>query len=150
MLRNCRCACHFWWLPAAFHGSKHLKLRLQYNSIRLRLTRTEVDCVQRDGRVAAAVFFPDGARLEYSLEASAAIAEAEARFADGRLVVSVPAQALRQWASTEQVSIPASQTLGDGDELAILVEKDFACLTPREGEDESDMFPNPLQGQENC
>jgi hypothetical protein len=28
-------------------------------------------------------------------------------------------------------------------ELRIVVEKDFACLTAREGEDESDNFPNP-------
>jgi hypothetical protein len=34
--------------------------------------------------------------------------------------------------------------------LRILVEKDFACLAPREGEDESDMFPNPLSGKETC
>jgi hypothetical protein len=28
-------------------------------------------------------------------------------------------------------------------ELRIVVEKDFACLTAREGEDESDNFANP-------
>jgi hypothetical protein len=27
--------------------------------------------------------------------------------------------------------------------LQILVEKDFACLTPRKGEDDGDAFPNP-------
>ncbi len=36
----------------------------------------------------------------------------------------------------------------DGDSLKILVEKDFACLAPREGEDESDMYPHPLEGQD--
>ncbi|MGH8167708.1 MAG: DUF7009 family protein [Woeseiaceae bacterium] len=38
----------------------------------------------------------------------------------------------------------------DGDELSILVEKDFACLAPREGEDDSDKFPNPLEGKATC
>ncbi len=40
------------------------------------------------------------------------------------------------------------ETLDDGDALKILVEKDSACLTPREGEDESDMFLHPLDGQD--
>ena len=35
------------------------------------------------------------------------------------------------------------QVLEDGERLAILVEKDFVCLTDRENEDESDMFPHP-------
>jgi hypothetical protein len=35
--------------------------------------------------------------------------------------------------------------------LGILVEKDFACLAPREGEDESDMYPHPEAKQgESC
>ena len=28
-------------------------------------------------------------------------------------------------------------------ELSILLEKDFQCLIPREGEDQSEHFPNP-------
>ena len=55
-----------------------------------------------------------------------------------------------QWADSEQVSIEAVQTIDDGSELKILVEKDFACLTPREGEDESDLFPHPEEGEANC
>ena len=47
-------------------------------------------------------------------------------------------------------AITAEQVLDDGGVLNILVEKDFACLAPREGEDESDMFPHPLEGQESC
>jgi hypothetical protein len=34
--------------------------------------------------------------------------------------------------------------------LKILVEKDFACLAPREGEDESDMFPHPKAATDGC
>ena len=60
----------------------------------------------------------------------------------------LPEAEVRQWASTEQVSIAANETLDDGDLLKILVEKDFACLAPREGEDESDIFPHPQEGQD--
>ncbi|GIT14245.1 MAG: hypothetical protein CM1200mP36_00010 [Gammaproteobacteria bacterium] len=43
--------------------------------------------------------------------------------------------------------IVGEQSLDDGGRLKILVEKDFVCLAPREGEeDEADMFPNPRRG----
>lgn len=127
-----------------------MKLRIQGNSIRLRLSRSEVARVQRKGRIAEAVSFPGGARLEYCLETSGASDRAEARLAGARLTVSFPEAVVRQWASTDQVSIAADQRLEQNHELSILVEKDFACLTPREGEDESDMFPHPLQDRESC
>jgi hypothetical protein len=125
-----------------------LKLRIQGNSIRLRLSRSEVGLVQRQGRIGAAVCFPGGATFEYFLETSAASDRVEARLAGACLTVSLPEAAVRQWASTEQVSIAAEQPLGQNDKLSILVEKDFACLKPREDEDESDMFPHPGEDPE--
>ena len=106
--------------------------------------------MQREGRVSAATAFPGGALLEYALEASTDVARPAARFAEGRLVVRLPAGIVGQWAGSEEVSISGAQPLDGGEELRILVEKDFQCLTPREGEDESDMFPHPLQDMESC
>ena len=54
------------------------------------------------------------------------------------------------WATTEQVSVECEQVLDDGDKLGILVEKDFACLAPREGEDESDMYAHPNAEGDGC
>ncbi len=127
-----------------------LKLRIQDNSIRLRLTRGEVDRVQQEGQVSAATDFPGGARLEYALEASGAARHPEARFAAGRLLVSVPESAVQAWAGSDQVSLTGTQPLDGGEALKVLVEKDFQCLSPRAGEDESDMFPHPLQDIESC
>ena len=53
-------------------------------------------------------------------------------------------------ATTDQVSIRGEQVLADGEKLSILVEKDFVCLTGRDDEDESDMYPHPGGGTENC
>ena len=58
----------------------------------------------------------------------------------------LPRECLQQGRSDQQVSISAEQNLDGGGHLTILIEKDFACLAPRDGEDESDMFPNPTQG----
>jgi len=66
------------------------------------------------------------------------------------LTVRVPAMDIENWAASEQVAIRSEQVLSDGDPLKILIEKDFACLAPRDGEDEADMFPHPNADTENC
>lgn len=126
-----------------------MKLRIQGNSIRFRLTRKEVDALRDDGRVSAEVCFPDGSSLEYSVETSTLTGQPRAGYSPNGLVVQIPQAAARQWAATEEVSITGAQALENG-QLSILVEKDFACLSPREGEDEADLFPHPLKGQESC
>ena len=59
------------------------------------------------------------------------------------MTVRLPETTVLAWAATEQVSIEGEQLLDGGEKTTILVEKDFVCLAPREGEDESDMFPHP-------
>ena len=104
-----------------------VKLRVRDNSIRLRLTQTEVDKIQTDGLVKATVSFPGGSGLDYILESTAAAVKASASFSDGALTVQLPESEVLDWASTEQVSIAADEVLDDGQLLKILVEKDFAC-----------------------
>lgn len=127
-----------------------MKLRLRDNSIRMRLTRSEVQKAGAGGEVTATVPFPRGARLDYVLESSSAATVPSARLSGFALIVSVPESQLVRWANSDEVSIAAVQAIGDDQTLSILVEKDFACLAPREGEDESDMFAHPLEGQDTC
>lgn len=127
-----------------------MKLRVLDNSIRLRLTRTEVDSVRRDGLVRGRVAFTGSHAFEYILESSPATVNPEAHISNNVLTVRVPESDIETWATSEQVSIKSNQLLDHGAHLVILVEKDFACLTPREGENETDMFPHPLEGQDAC
>ena len=46
-----------------------MKLRIQGNSLRFRLTRKEVDLLHRDGRVEGVVSFAPGCVLRYVVEA---------------------------------------------------------------------------------
>ena len=95
------------------------------------------------GLVTRRTGFPGGRDFRYELESSPASVSPGAFLSDGILTVRLPESTVLAWATTEQVSIHGEQLLLDGDKLNILVEKDFACLAPREGEDESDMFPHP-------
>ena len=127
-----------------------MKLRIRDNSVRLRLMRGEVDALKRDGIVSARTEFPGGRTLSYRLESSPASIKPEAFLSAAEITVRVPETMALAWASTEQVSISGEQQLVDGDTLQILVEKDFACLAPRVGEDESDMYPHPKADEGKC
>ena len=127
-----------------------MKLRILDNSIRLRLTQTEVDTVNSEGLVRGEVQFAGSNSFAYVLESSPATVKPEAHISNNVLTVRVPQTDVSQWAGSEKVSIASEQILDDGEHLKILVEKDFACLAPREGEDESDMFAHPDANGEIC
>ncbi len=126
-----------------------MKLRIRDNSIRLRLTRSEVELVRNDGLVRGRVPFAGRNNFDYVLESSPATVKPEAHISNNVLTVRIPEAEIISWSDSDEVSISASQILDGGDQLNILVEKDFACLAPREGEDETDMYPHPEAGTEN-
>jgi len=119
-----------------------MKLRIKGDSLRLRLTRPEVEQLGTAGAVEDRIHFAGGKVLMYRLKRDAEAVQLVASFADGVIEVRVPEAAARQWCGTDQVALDGTQSNG-GTSLRILVEKDFACLKPREDEDESDNFPNP-------
>lgn len=86
---------------------------------------------------------PD-ARLDYRLEV-ADVETLTARLAAASLSITLPRRLAEPWYADGEVSVEGEQLCGDGRRLNILVEKDFACLIPREGEDQSDLFSNPAQ-----
>jgi hypothetical protein len=110
--------------------------------------RAEVDKLRDDGLVGAKTVFPGGREFKYVLESSPASVKPGAFFSEGVITVRLPESVVRAWANTEQVSIADELLLDDGERLTILVEKDFACLAPRPGEDESDMYRHPESGAE--
>ena len=119
-----------------------MKLRVRGNSIRLRLTQTEVATLLATGAVEECLNFPTGEALRYRLERATA-ADTAARLCDGKIVIRFPAAIVDRWGQSAEVSMQAEQPLGGGESLRLLVEKDFRCLSPRDDEDDADLFPNP-------
>lgn len=120
-----------------------MKLRLLDDSIRLRLSRSDVAAAEQDGLVEGQTRFPGGSTFTFALEAERQGA-AGAEFAGGRMVVRLPAKEISAWANDDEaVSLRAQVDLADGSRLDLLVEKDFQCLTARPEEDQSDLFTNP-------
>ena len=61
------------------------------------------------------------------------------------MTVLIPADQANAWGVTDQVGIAEDISLGNLGSLALLIEKDFACLD-RSDEDNQDTFPNPNAG----
>ncbi len=123
-----------------------MKIRIQGNSIRLRLSQPEVATFIETGSVSESIHFggQPGAILTYALERSD-LPELTATFSGNRVCVMVPAELGATWANSEQ-EVGMEHVINPSSEvgsLKILVEKDFKCLTDRPGVDESDNFPNP-------
>lgn len=126
-----------------------MKLRIKGNSLRLRLSQTEVSHFKDQGKCADQINL-GGRTLFYSLEKSES-AQLKVEFIGDHISVLVPIETGQQWTKDEtQVGFDHSWKDESGNELLILVEKDFACLAERPHEDESDNFPNPMAGQANC
>ena len=124
-----------------------MKLRIKGDSLRLRLTRGEVSQLDERGTVDDQVRFGGGAALIYRLRRDATVGALTASFAQGVVEIRIPDRSARDWANSNDVTLAGAQPIAAGEELRIVVEKDFACLAPREGEDESDNFENPTVGK---
>ena len=137
-------------MPYAEAPTKSMKLRIRDNKIRLRLSRSEVDALRSEGLLRASIPFPEGARFGCTLESSPASVVPTAHFENDVVLIRLPEAAVREWADSDQVGIAGEQAVEGEGVLSILVEKDFACLSPREDEDETDMFPHPEAGERRC
>jgi len=119
-----------------------MKLRIKGPTLRLRLTQPEIRALLEEGAVEERVPFAPGVSLVYRLRRDAGSGEISASFRNGVVEILVPERSAREWCTSELVTLVHEQTLPDGS-LRITLEKDFACLAPREGEDETDNFPHP-------
>lgn len=124
-----------------------MKLRLEFNSIRLRLKRSEVEQFARIARVEERIILgsDDDETFYYMLEATPAVSSPQATVTARSIVVRVPARDAARWASTDEVGFEGYQPTGGPASLRILIEKDFACLDGTE-EQNADTFPRPLAG----
>lgn len=121
-----------------------MKLRIKGNSLRLRITRPELDELINEGRIEESISFAAGdrSRLTYSLEHTATASAPTVRYDPPSLEVRIPTAQAQKWALGEDVGISAAIDLGPKGSLDLLLEKDFACLHGSE-EENKDAFPNP-------
>ena len=118
-----------------------MKIRIKGNSVRLRLTKTEVETFCRKGFYTNRTQFPTSI-FSYSLRSKKGISEMEASFENNEIILSMPIENLETWASSSIIGYNANLPLPNGEDLYLLVEKDFVCMDETV-EDQSDNYPNP-------
>jgi len=124
-----------------------MKLRIKGNSLRLRMSRSEVARVLAGESLEETIHFtPEaGASFTYALVPESSVRMPTVQYAENRLTILIPADQANVWAATDQVGIIEDISLGGCGSLTILIEKDFACLD-RSEEDNADTFPHPISG----
>lgn len=113
-----------------------MKLRLTGNSVRLRLTQSEVKALSEKGLVEECVpLSPQSLRVELR---SGQTQGPVATFSGGALRVQLPSKDVTDWVASDRVGME-----GDCNGVRLLVEKDFQCLHPADPAENADTFPNP-------
>lgn len=119
-----------------------MKLRIRDNSLRLRLSQTDLGLFEAEKKVEAKIEFPGGASMHYILLWSDK-EEFAASFDGKSMIATVPHTVGKNWLAPTEVTIDHSVKSINNSNLRLLIEKDFQCLSERKDEDESDMFLNP-------
>ena len=119
-----------------------MKVRIKGNSIRYRLTKTEIDNFGKLGFLEEKTEFLNGPSFHYRLERKAGIENMEASFSGNMICIFVPENIAAEWTTTDVVGFDTKMNIGDGKDLFLLIEKDFVCLD-HTFEDQSDNYENP-------
>jgi hypothetical protein len=118
---------------------------MRENSLRLRVARSEMERLLKDGRIRETIRFaasPD-ASFTWALEAGTPEnAATTVRYSPGHVAVVVAPAEMRLWQQDDQVGIYTCMDAGGEDPLKVIVEKDFACLDGSDSDD-TDTFANP-------
>jgi hypothetical protein len=112
----------------------------------LRLSQTDVRNFAENGIVRETIVFDPASQkqLSYAIERNETADAVTVTFDNNCVTVTVPKAQADRWTSTEEVGIETKQ---EANQLTIVIEKDFACLNPRHGEEDKDTFPHPNVGQ---
>ena len=113
-----------------------MKIRIKGNSLRYRLTRTDIDTFTKTGYLDEQTHFGTDT-LIYAIQ-STDTDTLTSTFKNNKITVLMPRVMVKEWAETERVGFENKTP-----DFFLLVEKDFKCLDNVE-EDQSDNYPNPL------
>ncbi len=118
-----------------------MKLRIKGNSIRIRLTKTEVSTLANSGYLQEQTTFPTN-KFEYRLQADDAATELSAILDNNTITLLVPKTFVKDWPNNAVVGMDTKMHLTATESLYLLIEKDFVCLDETH-EDQSDHYENP-------
>ena len=121
----------------------NMKLRIRGNSIRVRLSKSEVDELAAGQSLNDSTSF--GSRsLSYAIQPVNTGDSLTASYENDLIALFVPKSLLADWPANAVVGFESSMPLDNENQLHLLLEKDFKCLD-KTMEDQSDFFDNPAK-----
>src|SRR5271155_5926405 len=107
-----------------------MKLRIKGNSLRLRVSRSELARFQAEGRIEETIHFSAApeATLTYALESSFRPSPVTVRYGTREVTVILSKDRTRIWSDQSEVGVYTTVDIGPAGSLEVAVEKDFACL----------------------
>ena len=118
-----------------------MKIRIKGNSIRLRLTKTDIQNLKEKGVVEEKTIIGSEEIFKYSLIVDEKISSISAEFQASKISVFLSKKEADILTETDEITIEGSQNNGEEKGLFLLVEKDLQCLDTTY-EDQTDMYEN--------
>lgn len=119
-----------------------MKIRIKDSTIRLRLSKMDINTLSEEGCVLSECQISIGNTLKYMISLSDK-EEISIKMKYNTIDLKVPYDQLQTFFQEDQVGFDFTIDNGVEGGLYILVEKDFQCLIPRSQEDESNLYVNP-------
>lgn len=113
-----------------------MKIRIKGNTVRYRLTKSEVQQMKIKGFVEENTIFPLNT-FTYKLIAQKGIDKLEAEFLYHTITLFMPEKEAKTWFDSDRITYRNTF-----EKLTLIVEKDFVCLDHTD-EDQSDNYENP-------
>ena len=121
----------------------NMKIRIKENSVRFRLTPTDVKKFCEEGGIEETTQF-SSTTFRYGVKQKQ-IEKLQVDFKDSAITLYVPESFAKDWHDNNVVGLDHHEELANGGAFYLLLEKDFACLDHTH-EDQTDKYPNPKAG----
>lgn len=118
-----------------------MKLRIKANSVRIRLTKTEVNKLATESYLQEVTVLP-GQTFIYAIKSDDNATALTIAFENNILTMMVPKSFAANWHQNDIVGMDAWMQVNEKEKLYLLLEKDFVCLDET-AEDQSDNYENP-------
>lgn len=121
-----------------------MKIRIKGNSVRLRLSRSEIEIFGKEGYIEEATEFASST-FSYAIQKLFDGSTLDASFTGQKLTVFVPNVLMQEWVNTDVVGFSHHLPIAADKSLFLLIEKDYKCVDADQTEDQSDYYDNPVK-----
>lgn len=112
-----------------------MKIRIKDDSVRFRLTQSEVQELGKNGFISSSTQFTERPFI-YMIKRTNDT-ELSADFIENTILMKIPEAMVEEFVNTDKIGFE-----GESGKVKLLVEKDFVCID-NTIEDQSDNYPNP-------